>query len=203
MPADNGEMMKQPVLFVAHCVLNTASKVTLYDQGEIAAEESLRRRFVRSALDAGLQLIQLPCPEFTLYGPRRWGHTSNQFDNIFFRGHCRKLIGRVLDEAAAYLAEPDRFEVLGFVGIDGSPSCGVDYTCTGPWGGSPSGRDDLDEALRSVELSGSRGIFFDELGKLLAGRGISLPCAGLYAPEPDKVMNLIRPGFGVGAGGAV
>lgn len=183
--------MKQPILFTAHCVLNTASKVVLYNQEEIAAEEDLRRRLVRAALDAGVQMIQLPCPEFTLYGPRRWGHISNQFDNVFFRRHCRNILDQALNEAVAYLAEKERFEVLGFVGIDGSPSCGVDYTCIGPWGGNLSDRNDLDTILNSVQICRGRGVFFDELNKLLVERGIVLPCVGLYAPEPDKVMELI------------
>jgi predicted secreted protein len=184
--------MKQRILFVAHCYLNTASKVVLYDQAEIEAEEALRRRFVHAALDAGIQLIQLPCPEFTLYGARRWGHTTEQFDNPFFRRHCREILVPALDELDAYLAQGDRFEVLGFAGIDGSPSCGVDFTCSGSWGGNLTGRDDLDGVLSTARLIRGRGVFFDELGKLLTERGRSLPCTGLYAPEPEKVMNLIK-----------
>lgn len=79
----------QNILFVSHCILNTAAKVVLYNQAEIDAEEALRRRFVGRALELGVQMIQLPCPEFTLYGAQRWGHVSNQFDNPFFRAHCR------------------------------------------------------------------------------------------------------------------
>lgn len=30
-----------------------------------------------------------------------------------------------------YLAHPERFRLLGVVGVDGSPSCGVDYTSAG------------------------------------------------------------------------
>ena len=75
------------IIFVSHCILNTASKVVLYNQREIDAEEALRLKFVSTALNNGIQIIQLPCPEFTLYGSRRWGHVSNQFDNPFFRQH--------------------------------------------------------------------------------------------------------------------
>jgi hypothetical protein len=67
----------------------------------------------------------------------------------------------------------------------------VDYTCTGSWGGNLNNRDDLDTILNSVQICRGRGVFFDELNKLLAERGIVLPCVGLYAPEPDKVMDLI------------
>ena len=80
------------IVFVAHCLLNTASKVDLYDKEEIESEEKLRREFLSKAIEKGIQIIQLPCPEFTLYGTCRWGHVSNQFDNPFFRNHCKKIL---------------------------------------------------------------------------------------------------------------
>lgn len=182
----------QKILFTAHCILNTASKVVMYNMEDMAREEELRRRFVHAAVDAGIQIRQMPCPEFTLYGGKRWGHCSDQFDNPFFRGHCRKLLKSVLDEATAYLADPRCFEVLGFAGIDGSPSCGVDYTCTGQWGGSLGSRDDLAAVASSVKLVKRRGIFFDELALMLEERALPLPCTGLFAPEPDKIMALVK-----------
>ena len=80
------------IIFVSHCILNTASKVVLYNQTDMDAEENLRKKFMHKAIDQEVQIIQLPCPEFTLYGPKRWGHVSNQFDNTFFRDHCRKIL---------------------------------------------------------------------------------------------------------------
>ena len=71
------------IIFVSHCILNTASKVVLYNQTDMDAEENLRKKFMHKAIDQEVQIIQLPCPEFTLYGPKRWGHVSNQFDNTF------------------------------------------------------------------------------------------------------------------------
>jgi predicted secreted protein len=162
----------------------------MYDDGEMAREEELRRRFVHAALDSGIQMIQLPCPEFSLYGCRRWGHTSDQFDNPFFRRHCRELLEAPLEEAEAYRGDPERFELLGFVGIDGSPSCGADYTCTGPWGGNPVGREDLDHVLTDVRLVKKAGVFFDELDRMLGERGLSMARTGLFASEPEKVMSL-------------
>lgn len=183
--------MKQKILFVGHCILNTASKVVMFEAEDMAAEEKLRVQFLHAAIDAGIQLVQLACPEYTLYGCRRWGHTSNQFDNPFFRAHCRRLLEPVMLELEEYLSAPERFEVLGFVGIDGSPSCGVDYTCVGPWGANLSGREDLAKVIADVKLISKQGVFFQELATLLEQKNLSVPVTGLFAPEPDKVMNLI------------
>lgn len=183
----------QSILFVSHCILNTAAKVVLYNQAEIDAEEQLRRRFVGRALETGVQLIQLPCPEFTLYGAHRWGHVSDQFDNPFFRDHCRRILEPVLQQMEEYLACGERFEVLGVVGVDGSPSCGVDYTCTADWYGSFDGRQGLDDTLASCQLVRRPGVFMRVLTEMLAERGWQdqVIVRSLFAPEPEKCMDLL------------
>ncbi len=184
----------QKILFVAHCVLNTASKVVMFADEEMASEEALRRRFLQEAIDSGVQLIQLPCPEFTLYGAKRWGHVSNQFDNPFFRKHCRELLLPVMDELKEYLAHGERFEILGVLGIDGSPSCGVDYTCYGDWFGDFGGRKDLNCVLSSCRIGKGSGVFMSVLSELLSEYGMqdSVKLHGLYAPEPEKCLCLLR-----------
>jgi predicted secreted protein len=192
--------MKKKILFTAHCILNTASKVVMYNDEETAREEALRRRFVLEAVEGGIQLVQLPCPEFLAYGSRRWGHTADQFDHPFFRDHCRKLLEPHIRELKAYLEDTESFEVLGFIGIDGSPSCGVDYTCAGPWGGNPSGRDDLEETLAAVRVEKRPGVFIAVLAGMLREQGIDLPLTGLDAGRPDRIMDILKkhgaaPGF--------
>ena len=181
------------IVFVSHCILNTASKVVLYNKEEIDAEEKLRLQFMQKALDQGIQIIQLPCPEFTLYGAKRWGHVSDQFDNPFFRKHCREILEPVIDQLQEYLNNEDRFEVLGIVGIDGSPSCGVDYTCYGRCLGAFDGREDLEETLQSVRLGQGKGVFMDILSEMLKENGLKdrVVMKSLFASEPDKCLDLI------------
>ena len=184
----------QKILFAAHCILNTAAKVVMFSDEEMAAEEALRRRFLQEAIDSGIQLVQLPCPEFTLYGAKRWGHVSNQFDNPFFRKHCRELLIPFMDELKEYLAHGERFEILGVLGIDGSPSCGVDYTCYGNWFGDFGGRADLNDVLSSCRMGKGSGVFMSVLSELLSEYGMqdSVKLHGLYAAEPEKCMNLLK-----------
>ena len=99
------------ILFVSHCILNTAAKVVRYgDTGK--KEEESRLEFVVKTVEQGIQLVQLPCPEFTLYGPGRWGHTREQFDNPFFREHCRKILSPVLTQMKAYMGPESREQGL-------------------------------------------------------------------------------------------
>lgn len=184
----------QNILLVSHCVLNTASKVVLFTPQDMAAEEALRVRFLTEAVQKGVQLIQLPCPEFTLYGARRWGHVSNQFDNPFFRAHCRAGLQPILQQLCEYRANSERFRILGIVGIDGSPSCGVDYTCYGDWYGSFEGRTGLDQTLATCRLGRGQGVLISELTKLLQEYGLlqTVPVVGLFAPEPEKCLSLLQ-----------
>ena len=181
----------QKILFVAHCVLNTASKVVMYNESEMAAEEALRVDFVKKALLSGVQLIQLPCPEFLLYGSRRWGHVSDQFDTPYFRKECRRMLEDIVLQLREYRSNGTRFEMLGVVGIDGSPSCGVDYTCRGEWGGNLSDRDDLERVIAGAELVKGSGIMIQELRAMLQEEGIDLPLRGLFAAEPEKILSLL------------
>lgn len=182
------------IVFVSHCILNTASKVVLYNQEEIDAEENLRKTFMRGIIDREIQVIQLPCPEFTLYGAKRWGHVSDQFDNVFFRSHCRRILSPVIEQLKEYLENEDFFEVLGFVGVDGSPSCGVDYTCQGNWYGSFDCRQDLDKTLEDCHLVKRPGVFMDVLKEMLKEERLEdrVKVTSLFAPEPEKCMNLLR-----------
>ena len=41
------------IIFVSHCILNTASKVVLYNQADMDAEENLRKKFMHKAIESG------------------------------------------------------------------------------------------------------------------------------------------------------
>ncbi len=182
------------IVFVSHCILNVASKVVMYNQEEIDAEEELRKKFMHLAIDNDIQIVQLPCPEYTLYGAKRWGHVSDQFDNVFFRKHCRRILEPIIDQLKEYLAHEDRFEVLGIVGIDGSPSCGVDYTCRANWFGSFEGRMNLEETLSSCSMSKEPGVLIKVLREMLQEEGLEerILITSLFAPEPEKCLNLLK-----------
>jgi predicted secreted protein len=66
---------------------------------------------------------------------KRWGMTGEPFGTPADRRHCETLLGPVIDTLRA-LAE-DSCAIECVVGVDGSPSCGVDRTCVGDEGGEP------------------------------------------------------------------
>ncbi|HWR22418.1 MAG TPA: hypothetical protein VN366_02980 [Feifaniaceae bacterium] len=175
------------LMAVCHCVLNPAAKVVSFNQEEYEAERVLRERAVHALLQSGVGLIQLPCPEFTLYGALRWGHVKEQFDNPFFRAHCRTILAPVMAELAEYAAHPERFSILGVLGIDGSPCCGVSKTCTGEWGGELYCTEQTQRVLSPAREADGMGVFMEELALLLKERGLALPLFSLAGFSPDPI----------------
>ena len=162
------------ILAVSHCILNTASKVA-QDESGLAEEYRQRGELLRTAIDKGVQLLQLPCPEFMLYGSRRWGHVKDQFDNPFFRGQCRSMLEPVMLQLREYASEPERFCLLGIAAVEGSPSCGATRTCrASDWGGEFDVKACGDLAAAVSEVN-EPGVFMEVITEMLAENGLELP----------------------------
>lgn len=163
------------ILVVSHCILNNASKVA-QDESELAEEYRSRDALIAKVLERGVQLIQLPCPEFMLYGSKRWGHVKDQFDNPFFRSACREMLSPFIAQLKEYSANGDSFRVIGIVSVEGSPSCGMYLTCRGDWGGEPGSTGcSASEPAAQVRMTGESGAFMEELSSMLAAEELGIP----------------------------
>lgn len=156
------------IAVVAHCHLNVNTKVC-----GLGAYASARTEVIAPLLGADVGIVQLPCPEVTFLGMRRWGMTVEQYDTPAYRRHCRSILESVVDTLQA-LAE-DGCAIEGVIGVDLSPSCGVNKTCAGYAGGELSAGAPVPGA---VELPG-RGIFMEEFEALLASAGLNVSFAGV------------------------
>ena len=85
------------------------------------------------------------------------------------------MLEPVLMQIEEYLSSPERFELLGIVGIDGSPSCGVHSTYDGDWGGELTGIPDLTESIQTLRKVKHSGIFMEVFQKLLEERCLNVP----------------------------
>ena len=160
----------QKILFVSHCILNKAAKVE-QDESELKEEYELRSRLLEEIVRQDVQVIQLPCPEFVMYGSRRCGHVKDQFAHSFYRDTCRKLFRPVLMQIEEYAGNLERFELVGIVSVEGSPSCGRSLTCRGDWGGELS---DL-EKVKRLTMEQEMGVFMEEISSMLRESHIRLP----------------------------
>ena len=156
------------IVALAHCILNANAKVA-----GIAQTPGAIPVIVEGLLRDGVGIVQLPCPEQTYGGCRRWGMTREQYDVPKYRKHCRALLEDVVDQMEDYLRND--YEVLGIVGVDGSPSCGVDRTCVGYPGGEIASM----RLLPECSIVEGRGVFLECLMSMLQDRGVSIPAVGI------------------------
>ena len=156
------------IVVVAHCILNQNSRVlgVAYYPGMINEIFDVLRKY-----EVGV--TQMPCPELTYAGLLRWGQTKEQYDTPAFRRHCRQIASGIADQIEEYLR--NGFKVLAILGVDGSPTCGIDETSTGYKGGYPSESVSIQEA----KLTKAPGILIEELQSELKERKVTVPMKGV------------------------
>lgn len=163
------------ILLVSHCILNNASKVEL-DEAGLAGEYKLRGELMNLIIEKNIQVIQLPCPEFIMYGSQRWGHVKNQFQHPFYKEQCRKLLDSVLMQVQEYTQHPETFSVIGIVSVEGSPNCGYHRTCEGPWKGEIGSDEKRICAIQnSLKMTEKPGVYMEILEKEIHDRELSIP----------------------------
>lgn len=177
------------ILVVSHCILNNAAKVA--DDGAGLAEEYRQRdEMMQAVLDKNVQLLQLPCPEFIMYGSRRWGHVKDQFDNPFFRSRSRELLKRTLMQLREYASNTNRFRLLGIVSVEGSPSCGYRLSCRADWGGEINETVcEAGGAAAKVRMVNEPGVYMEVLAGMLEESGLELPI--LTIPEATSTIKTL------------
>jgi len=123
----NDSRSKQVVL-VAHCLLNQNARID-----GCAFFPGAMGDIARALVDSGVGILQMPCPELECLGLDRSGRIRDGAD-IGIREAllgdkataCRELARGVARQCAEY--RKHGFTIIGGVGNDGSPACGVDIS---------------------------------------------------------------------------
>ena len=170
------------VCYLAHCLLNANSKV---DEG--ARSPGVSVPVVTLLRERGCMLRQMPCPELAFGGTRRFWAVREQYDTPAFHAHCRKLAAPIAAQISADLAAGHRVIV---VGIDGSPTMGVELTAASEeWGGRPDKPRDED-----YPVTPGPGLFTETLLGLLEPEGPQAWIVGIGQDlfDYDEAQELAR-----------
>jgi predicted secreted protein len=168
---------QKKIVLLAHCLLNSNSKV-----GGSVLYQGAQEKLLLFLVKKGYGIIQLPCPEMTMFGSRRWGQVREQYDTPRYRRHCREIFEPVLEQVGDYLKNGYFVEAL--IGIDGSPSCGVEKSCSsGTWGGEIGARYGFDQDIKVIP---ARGIFMEEIESLLSQHGVPLKLIAFDETRPES-----------------
>ena len=168
------------VVFVAHCILNqnAISDGTAYYPGSI-------ERVIYVLIRSGVGIVQMPCPELICLGLDRGNKDGSKSPVVRENTRIRKMMGvepvkSKLDQQAQHIIfqikeyQKFNFDVLGIVGMNRSPSCGVDTT-----------------SKKSREVKG-KGLFIEALETELEKNHIHLPIIGISASKIDEAVNSIK-----------
>ncbi len=159
------------VVFVAHCFLNQnaiSDGTAVWPAACLELVDSFRSREIG--------IVQMPCPEVCLSGagpgkPAGRGQSGGGGEYADPRRHEGGGPDSKLSALAIGVAEQIEeyqkfgFEVVGIVGANRSPNCGVDTTS-----------DDNREQK-------GMGIFMEKISGELSKRGITVPMAGIRASD--------------------
>ena len=182
------------VVFVSHCLLN---QNTRYLGG--AFRPGAVHEVVDPYLRDGTGICQMPCPEqlawggvlkrrlLLVYGRPRLGRVIRPLLpalTAYTALRYRLLAGRVADQLADY--QNNGFDVVGVVGVDASPTCGVTTTLDlnaslQAIAGCPLNRLDrtfMNDTVVNGSARPGRGLFISALDGALARRGRQVPLLG-------------------------
>lgn len=173
-----GDSRSGKVVVVAHCLLNQNSVVW-----GLAHAPGAFRGLAELLAEKGYGIVQLPCPETSYAGLRRWWQSVEQYDNPGFRSHCKRLSEFMADYLEAL--REGGVEVVAVIGVKGSPSCGVHETFSAPWRGNPA------EAPEGRRVNG-RGVFMRIFLEELRRRGFSPRLYDFDTGNPGKSVEYLR-----------
>ena len=173
------------IVVLSHCLLNCNSKV----EG-LSTYSSMLKKLIEYIILNDYAIIQLPCPELEMYGIKRWGHVKNQFDNEHFRNQCNKMLKSYINQFKDYLLHG--YEIKCIIGVEKSPSCGVDKTCiSSSWGGTINNKN-IKEKIDSIEIVNESGVFIEELEKMLKNEDLDIPLIAVDEEDIDESLINIR-----------
>jgi predicted secreted protein len=162
------------VVLVIHCILNHNARID-----ECAYYPGAMTEIVQTLMEAGVGIVQMPCPELHCLGLDRSGRIKDGQQTGIREAlfgdaaeHCRALVRGVMRDVLEY--RKHGFEVVGVIGNDGSPACGVDYT----W--------------YETGFGPGRGAFMTMLQEELQAAGLTLPLVATQDHKWEERLERIR-----------
>ena len=164
------------VILLSHCILNQNAKVDRCAHYPGAVQE-----IVEIIIHSGMGIVQMPCPELLLMGLDRQVDRANQ---PTIEAEDTRIAVKMSDEDGKSLCEEiainlvyqieeyrkNGFEVAGLIGINGSPTCGVEQT----W------FDDREQ--------NAYGALIQALDEKLKRIGVTIPMIGIKVYEPQQAI---------------
>lgn len=173
------------VIFIAHCLLNQNS----ISDGT-AVYPAAFKEVVDFFLNADIGIVQMPCPEFFCLGLDRGNihgiDSEVVVENTRIRsamksGGLNVKLTNLADHVVQQIIEYKKygFEIVGIIGANRSPNCGVETTSD-----------------NNAEINGM-GLFVEKISYQLLQEGISIPMIGIKRDDniQEKLQRFMTTGL--------
>ena len=168
------------IVFVAHCILNQNS----ISDGTAAYPISIKE-IMKLLCISDFGVVQMPCPELLCLGLDRGNRNGSDAPIVQENTRIRvmmnkksamKKITQLVQDLLFQISEYKQygFDIRGIVGVNRSPSCGVDTT-----------------SMNNQEVKG-QGVFIEALQAGLNKNKIDVNIAGIKAFEPEKALQTMQ-----------
>lgn len=168
------------VIFVSHCILNqnSISDATADFPGTF-------KNVLGLIIESEAGIVQMPCPELLCLGLDRGDIHGGKRDVLLENTRIReklqstdstRIIDRLVQQVVYQLEEylHNGFTVLGIIGVNRSPSCGVNTT-----------------SKENKEADG-KGVFMEKLEKILIEKNISIDMIGIKTSKVDETLEDVK-----------
>lgn len=108
------------IIVIAQCLVNPYCRVHLLGQNFPLSHE-----LMDYLMSKRVGVVQYPCPETTAMGLQRNPQGRQQYDNIFFRQHCKDLLKVPMLMVREFIK--NRYRLVAFIGLENSPTCGIHW----------------------------------------------------------------------------
>ena len=163
---DFGDCRSMKVVLVPHCALNQNARLAGCAELPAAVGE-----LIGGLMEREIGIVQMPCPELMVIAlDRAHVHIRSGLESRPARAACREMAARLVYQIRQY--RDCGVKVLGILGKDGSPSCGVKET----W---------------RMQRGPGMGVFIEELKAELDAQGVKIEIAGTMDAEPQAALAVV------------
>jgi predicted secreted protein len=156
------------VFFLSECIVNQNIRAqgvqNIEGDGPVSA-------IVQLLTQRGVGFTIVDCPELYYEGLQRRACGKDRYENEQFREICRSVIVKMIARYKMYLA--DGYKVGGFICINGSPTCAVDF------------------CFRGKGKCSESGVFVEELKKELEKANLGMALVGYDKWNVARVLSRI------------
>lgn len=164
-------MGKKRVVFISHCLLNQAIRPI-----ESGRYPTVTKELLELFAENEIGIVQLPCPQMESNGIVKKVMTKEALDTKNYRVYCQKLSTNLLSSVEKYLKES--YNVIGILGVEFSPSCGVHQ---------------IENGRKNTP---GKGILIEELEKQMQKKNFQVPVIGINMNNAyssiEKLQALIK-----------